>query len=153
MSLYSETFGQGPDLLLVHGWSMHSGVWGEFAQLLAWDFRVTAVDLPGHGYSPSIADTTLAGWAEAVLAAAPPRAHWLGWSLGAHIALQAAAVHPERVECLQTIGGTPCFVQRPDWPAAMARDVFEAFSREVERDGAAALSRFLGLQAQGGCAR
>lgn len=148
-SLYSETFGQGPDLLLLHGWGMHSGVWGEFAELLARDFRVTAVDLPGHGHSRAANDASLAGWTDAVLAVAPDHAHWLGWSLGAQVALQAAATRPERVKRLLMFSGNPSFVRRPGWPTAMAPEVFEEFSRQVEREGAAALSRFLGLQARG----
>jgi pimeloyl-[acyl-carrier protein] methyl ester esterase len=148
MTLYSETFGQGPDLLLLHGWAMHSGVWGEFADLLARDFRVTAVDLPGHGYSPGLAGE-FADWVQAVLAVAPPRARWLGWSLGACIALQAAAQSPERVRSLALLSGSPCFLQRPDWPAAMAPAVFELFSDLVASAGAGAVPRFLALQTQG----
>lgn len=148
-ALYSEVFGQGPNLLLVHGWGMHGGVWGEFAELLARDFRVTAVDLPGHGYSPMVANDSLTGWAEAVLAVAPARAHWLGCSLGAQIALHVAAMHPDRVQRLLMLSGNPCFVAEPDWPTAMATELFEDFNRLVESDGADALPRFLALQAQG----
>lgn len=151
MSLYSETFGQGPDLLLLHGWAMHSGVWGEFADLLARDFCVTAVDLPGHGYSPGLSSgpAEFADWVQAVLAVAPPRAHWLGWSLGASIALQAAVQSPERVLSVALLSGNPCFLQRPDWPAAMAPAVFELFCDLVASAGAGAVPRFLALQTQG----
>jgi pimeloyl-[acyl-carrier protein] methyl ester esterase len=51
MSLHVEVTGRGTPLLLIHGWGMHGGMWGGVAERLARDFRVIAVDLPGHGYS------------------------------------------------------------------------------------------------------
>lgn len=51
MSLHVETTGSGDPLLLVHGWGMHGGVWGDVAQKLAADFQVHCVDLPGYGHS------------------------------------------------------------------------------------------------------
>jgi pimeloyl-[acyl-carrier protein] methyl ester esterase len=51
MSLHVETLGSGAPLLLIHGWGMHGGMWGGVAERLAQDFRVLAVDLPGHGKS------------------------------------------------------------------------------------------------------
>ena len=49
MSLHVETFGSGAPLLLIHGWGMHGGMWGEVVEKLATDFCVQVVDLPGHG--------------------------------------------------------------------------------------------------------
>ncbi|TAN52049.1 MAG: pimeloyl-[acyl-carrier protein] methyl ester esterase [Methylococcaceae bacterium] len=144
--LYTETVGQGPDLLLVHGWGMHGGVWGKFVELLARRFRVRLVDLPGHGHSPMPSGQA---WVDAVLDAAPPIAHWLGWSLGAQIALHAAAVRPERVKSLSMLCGNPCFAERSDWPTAMAPALLEGFRASVESSGVGALPRFLALQAQG----
>jgi pimeloyl-[acyl-carrier protein] methyl ester esterase len=51
MSLHVEVTGSGEPLLLIHGWGMHGGMWGSAAERLAQDFRVIAVDLPGHGFS------------------------------------------------------------------------------------------------------
>ncbi len=36
---------------MVHGWGLHSGIWDDFVPLLEASFRVTCVDLPGHGRS------------------------------------------------------------------------------------------------------
>lgn len=147
--LFRQTSGQGPDLLLVHGWGMHSAVWGEFAEWLAQDFCVTTVDLPGHGHSPAWIGSDMADWSEALLDAAPPRAHWLGWSLGAQLALSAALLRPERIISLCLISANPCFVARPDWRCAMDAAQFAEFYRLVERDGATALTRFAALQSHG----
>jgi len=49
--MYIKTMGQGPDLVMLHGWSMHSAVWHELAEGLAQNFTLHLVDLPGHGQS------------------------------------------------------------------------------------------------------
>jgi len=53
MSLHLESQGSGAPLLLIHGWGMHGGMWGQVAAQLAQSFTVHSVDLPGHGYSHS----------------------------------------------------------------------------------------------------
>ena len=50
-ALHVEATGQGPPLVLLHGWAMHSEMWGPLLPRLARRFRVHAVDLPGHGLS------------------------------------------------------------------------------------------------------
>ncbi len=78
--LYSHTLGSGPDVVLLHGWGMHSGVWEDVVEGLLDHHRVTLLDLPGHGYSrASGSGHTLDDLAAAVLAIAPPRAAWVGW--------------------------------------------------------------------------
>jgi len=49
--MHVEVSGEGAPLLLIHGWGMHGGMWGEAAEKLARHFRVLTVDLPGHGKS------------------------------------------------------------------------------------------------------
>jgi pimeloyl-[acyl-carrier protein] methyl ester esterase len=46
MTLYTQTSGSGPDLVLVHGWGLNGGIWDTLAPLLEPGFRVTRVDLP-----------------------------------------------------------------------------------------------------------
>ncbi len=41
MALYTHTSGSGSDLVLVHGWSLHGGIWDRFVPLLEPHFRVT----------------------------------------------------------------------------------------------------------------
>ena len=138
-----------PPLVLLHGWGMNAGIWAGLREHLAPDWEIVALELPGHGEAPWEGETTLAAWAEAVLAAAPPRALWLGWSLGGLVALEAARRRPERVTGLLLVAGTPCFVQRPDWSAAMAPAVLEAFAADLVTDLEGTLARFLALQFHG----
>lgn len=149
MTLACEVYGQGRDVVMLHGWGMNSAVWSEFAQVLAFDYRVTLIDLPGHGRSPFDGQQTLAGWSKACLAAAPPRAVWLGWSLGSMVALQAAHMAPERIVGVMAVAGMPRFAQGEDWPYAMAPRTLDLFIQALEADHTKALERFLALQILG----
>ena len=89
--MHIETLGSGPDLVLIHGWALHGGVFAPLARRLAPHFRLHLVDLPGHGLSRD-PDETLDLRSVAVhVAAQTPPAIWLGWSLGGLLALRAAA--------------------------------------------------------------
>ena len=149
MSLYTETAGNGPDLILIHGWGLHSGIWNGFAPWLETSFRVTRVDLPGHGRSEWQGAASLDEWVNAVRAAVPSPAIWLGWSLGGLLAMRAALLAPGQVAALITIASSPCFVRRPGWQSAMLPSLLEAFSAELQQDYARTLNRFLSLQVRG----
>ena len=147
--IHRETMGSGPDVVLVHGWGMHSGVWRDFAALLAQRFRLTLLDLPGHGRSGMIGDFTLGGVGRALLQAAPERAHWLGWSLGAAIGLYLAARHPQRVISLVMLAGSARFVRGDDWPCGIEPELLSQFAADMMQDYQNTLLRFLGLQTWG----
>jgi pimeloyl-[acyl-carrier protein] methyl ester esterase len=148
--LYRHTVGAGPDVVLVHGWGMHSGVWEDVVEALLDHHQVTVLDLPGYGYSRMVgAGHTLSDLCAAVLAVAPPRAIWVGWSLGGLVAQQAALTAPERVSRLVLVSSTPCFVQRPDWPHGVAPPVLRRFAEELRQDYRAVLKRFIALEVHG----
>jgi len=148
--LQAHTAGTGTDLVLLHGWGMNAGVWQPLLEDLAARHRVTALELPGHGASPfDPSRSTLRDWAAACLDVAPPEAAWVGWSLGAQVALQAALDVPERVRALVAVAGTPRFVQDADWPHAMPDATFRQFAAALATDHAGTLDRFLGLQVRG----
>jgi pimeloyl-[acyl-carrier protein] methyl ester esterase len=78
-----KQMGQGPDLVLLHGWSMHSGVWQPLAELLAEKFTLHLVDLPGHGTSEWHSDALqINNILDELERNVPETAFWLGWSLG-----------------------------------------------------------------------
>lgn len=89
-----QQFGTGPDMLLVHGTGASTHSFGPLARELSERFRITAVDLPGHGFSEPLpnARMTLPGMADALagllrhLAVAPDVA--VGHSAGAAILLR-----------------------------------------------------------------
>ena len=150
MSLFSETLGNGPDIVLLHGWGLHGGVWEETAAHLAKTFRVTCIDLPGYGRSDAIPEAyTLQTLAEWIFSVAPQQAIWLGWSLGGMLAMQCAATHPERVTKLIVVASTPKFTRSADWSHGISSEVLEQFAQELEHDAKKAIRRFLALQLRG----
>ena len=49
--VYYEQHGQGPDILLLHGWMCSTELWKPIVDALAPKARVTVLDFPGHGKS------------------------------------------------------------------------------------------------------
>ena len=111
-----------PLLVFVHGAALDKTTWQLQARYFAHHgFSVLAVDLPGHGASRgpglgSIED--YADWtAELVVAAGFDRAHLVGHSMGALIALETAARHPGHAATLIMCGGAAAI---PVHPALLA---------------------------------
>lgn len=139
-----------PALVLLHGWGLHGGVWHGFLPLLRAHFTVTVIDLPGFGRSAATPWPDDPAHLDAMLlAVAPARALWLGWSLGGLLALGIAARHPGRVQALTMLAATPCFVQREGWTEAMPAPSFAQFRADVQAGAEPALQRFLALQCRG----
>ena len=148
--MHRSVMGQGPDLVLIHGWSMHSGVWHDLAEILAQHFTLHLVDLPGHGlsdwHSGDFELEAILSWMAAEL---PTQAYYLGWSLGGLISLAFVQHFPNRVEMLALLAATPCFVKQADWPHAKSSLVFSGFHEQLGQNQAATLQQFLLLQARG----
>lgn len=149
MSLHVETAGRGPNVVLLHGWGMNSGVWRELVVMLASRFRVHALDLPGHGASGACQMDSIEALAHHVAQAAPKCCAVCGWSLGGQVALAWASRAPLQVTRLALIATSPCFAQREDWPHAVEAKLLHDFSHALARDCDATLKRFLALQARG----
>ncbi len=141
--------GTGPDLVMIHGWGMHRGVWGHIADQLSTRWRLHIVDLPGHGASHEIPLSPNLSVLAATIAAQVPDAHWLGWSMGGLIALQAAIDYPVQVKSLVLVATNPSFVTRDHWPDGVDEQVFRDFARDLKKDSQATLNRFLLLETMG----
>lgn len=154
MSLYVETQGRGPDVVLLHGWGMNGAVWRHVVPQFAADYCLHLVDLPGHGQSGIVEPFTLENLAAQIDAAFPWPVHVIGWSLGGAVAVQWALMQPDKVRSLTLVASTPCFAQRDEWKCAMHPDTLAQFSSQLATDWRGTLKRFIGLQAMGdGAAR
>ncbi len=94
--------GEGPPIVLIHGFGADLNTWMFTQPALAESHQVTALDLPGHGGSTKDVGAgdlaALAGAVGAFLAALDlGPVHLVGHSLGGAIALQLALEAPERV--------------------------------------------------------
>ena len=118
-ALQVDIVGNGPPLVLLHGWAMHGGIFAPLVDALRDTRTLHIVDLPGHGHNRDCGvPLTLSNCADAVLDAVP-EAPWCGWSLGGLIALHAASRFPQRIPALAMLCATPKFVVADDWPQGM----------------------------------
>jgi 2-succinyl-6-hydroxy-2,4-cyclohexadiene-1-carboxylate synthase len=110
VALHVEVRGDGPPLVLLHGFTQTARLWGRFGDRLAADHTLVALDLPGHaGSDAERADLpgTAALVTEAVVATvgAGP-CDLLGYSLGARVALHVVTGAGLAVRRLVLIGAT-----------------------------------------------
>ncbi|WP_293005648.1 pimeloyl-ACP methyl ester esterase BioH [Nitrosomonas sp.] len=147
--LHIESMGHGPDLVLLHGWAMHSGIWSGVQDQLAQQFRLHLVDLPGHGLSPACEPGTLNHWVEMVAEILPERCILGGWSLGGQVAMELALRESQRVQKLVLISTTPCFAKSDDWELGMERKLLQLFLENLKLNYATTINRFLTLQMSG----
>lgn len=108
-----------PTVVLVHGAGMDSRIWtAQCDALAAAGRRVIAVDLPGHGGSdgPALGSPqAMADWLAEVLDVLEISSVAIaGHSMGALVALEAAARHPEHVHGLALLGAAPRMPVHPD---------------------------------------
>ena len=142
--------GEGPPLVLLHGWGSQSAVWDSVVRELERHFSLYLVDLPGHGTSADPGeDDPLEKVAQEVLPLVPPDATWVGWSLGGLLALSAAGAARGRIGRLVLVASTPRFVSGPDWPHGVPGATLERFAGDLERDLEGTLARFVALQTRG----
>jgi pimeloyl-[acyl-carrier protein] methyl ester esterase len=138
-----------PVLALVHGWGMNARVFDALAGLLADDFEVRALDLPGHGGRESLPQNTLSAWADDLAQQLPDGVTLLGWSLGSLVAMRAALDRPHKIARLILLASTPKFVASEDWDRGMAISDLQEFGAALLADPRATLLRFLSLQTRG----
>ena len=129
-------------LVLLPGWAMHSGVWGDFATQLSQYFTLTLIDhLPSQESIDAVGD----GIVE-LLDDEP--FYLLGWSLGGSVALNMAQRYPSRVKGVILLATNPCFVANEAWPG-MPLAMFRAFTQQVHLNALVTLEGFLMVQCQG----
>lgn len=107
-----------PAVILIHGAGMDSSAWFLQTRYLAYrGFRVFAIDLPGHGHSGGETIATVEGMTEwlgqFMEAAELESAHLVGHSMGTFIALELAALQPEKVASIVLMGTAPAMPVHP----------------------------------------
>lgn len=107
-------------LVLLHGFTQTSGCWGPVGDDLAGDHDVVRLDAPGHGANAAVRADLVEG--AALAAKAGGRAIYVGYSMGARLALHVALGHPDLVEGLVLVGGTPGIEDDVERAARRARD-------------------------------
>lgn len=114
VNLYYEVHGEGPVVLLTHGYSATSQMWRGQIELLSAGRKLVVWDMRGHGRSDYPEDpgdysesATVEDMAALLDAVGTERAVIGGLSLGGYMSLAFNRVHPERVEALLIIDTGP----------------------------------------------
>jgi 2-succinyl-6-hydroxy-2,4-cyclohexadiene-1-carboxylate synthase len=143
-----QAAGSGPALLLLHGFTGSGRSWeGGLAEAASDSgFRVIAPDLPGHGGTawraggagpdePSRAaiERVADDLAELLRVLGHDRAHVVGYSMGARVALRLAISHPAHVRSLVLEAPSAGIEDAAERAARRAAD--DALARALERDG------------------
>ena len=120
--------GQGPALLLIHGFGAQTYSFRAVTPLLSKDFRCIAVDLKGYGYSERTTKTDLSRTGQVRMLRklldelGVKSAVVLGHSMGGGIAQRFAATHPEMTRALIIAASVLGDEHAPTW--AMPRWLF-----------------------------
>jgi len=150
MNLFTQTLGNGPDVVLLHGWGMNADVWEGILPALTKRFRITLLDLPGHGRSlDSLTDYSLQNLATTIATFVPQNAMLVGWSLGGIIATQLTLNNPDNIRKLVLVASAPQFVCDDSWPDGTAADVLDSFADGLKQNYQQTIKRFIAIQAMG----
>lgn len=129
--------GKGDPVVLLHGWMSDTSMWGRLdTNPSAKEFQLIALDFRGHGKSdkPHDADKYGPEMAEDVVRLLDhlklPKAHLVGYSMGAMIAAKVVATHPDRVLSVVYGGQVPILTTKIKTDAAEV----EVFAKAVEED-------------------
>lgn len=145
--------GDGPPLVMLHGWSMSSAVFSEAIENFSTKFRVLAPDLRGHGKSSTGQGYALADFSADLLVwlerLGIERLNLVGWSLGGQISLVLAQRLGARVDRLILNATTPRFAAGGDWAGGLPVGQVRAMARNLKRDYRRTMEEFFHLQFAG----
>jgi 2-succinyl-6-hydroxy-2,4-cyclohexadiene-1-carboxylate synthase len=132
--------GNGPRIVLVHGFTQTLQSWHASADLLTGGFEVVRMDLPGHGGSGRV--RLPFEEAAAAVGAAGGQGVYVGYSMGGRLALRLALDSPHLVKALVLVSTSPGIDSPRERAGRRSED--EGLACELERRGTAAfLERWL----------
>lgn len=105
VKVHYEDHGDGPPLVLLHGFLFNSDMWAPQVEELRKQFRIITVDFRGHGRSsiatePFTLYELVSDVVAVLIECGVRRAVWIGLSMGGMVSMRAAIVSPETVEAL-----------------------------------------------------
>ncbi|CAN5821820.1 MAG: alpha/beta fold hydrolase [Ilumatobacteraceae bacterium] len=149
MSIFHEATGDGPAVLLTHGFAASSQMWAATVAPLASDHTAIVWDQLGHARSDSPEDpasyavaASLDAMTGILDAERVDDAVLVGHSLGGYLSLELALAHPQRVRGLVLVDTGPGYRSEPgrdQW-----NEMAEGFARTLDDDGLAGLARISG---------
>ncbi len=154
VAIHYEVHGQGPAILLSHGYSATCRMWDGQIAALQDRYRIIVWDMRGHGQSDYPADpaayseaATVEDMAAILRACAVQRAVIGGLSLGGYMSLAFHAAHPDMARALMI------FDTGPGFRNADAREAWNQRARQRADDLDARGFAALGTSAEGRMSR
>src|SRR3954469_19766171 len=145
VKIHYEVHGEGPVILLTHGYSATAQMWQGQIEALSKDHKLVVGDMRGHGLSDGPDDpalyseaATVADMAALLDAVGADKAIVGGLSLGGYMSLAFYRAHPDRVRALLIIDTGPGF-KKDDAREAWNQRA-HATGERFERDGLSGLS-------------
>jgi 2-succinyl-6-hydroxy-2,4-cyclohexadiene-1-carboxylate synthase len=132
-SLFAEQSGDRStnSQVLLHGFTQTSHSWDRYIDLLQLDQSIIRVDAPGHANSTTVsADLPTTA---TMVAQQSGLADYIGYSMGARLALHIALLHPTSVRRLVLVSGSPG-LRSPDERSARVQSD-EKIAREIAEIG------------------
>ncbi len=140
LAYHVETVGNGPPLVLLHGFTGSRTSWQQLTGSLGHHYASLIPDHIGHGLSGApraleryqmrrVVDDLV----EVIRACGHERAVWLGYSMGGRAALQVALHRPEAVSALILEGASPGLADPTERRERIAAD--EALADRIEAEG------------------
>lgn len=118
--IYYEEYGQGEPVILLHGHTLDRRMWKGQVELLRDSFRVIVPDLRGYGLSSDPLPAQQFTYTDDVIALMDSlsigKAHVVGLSMGAYVAGELLAMHPDRVLSCMMVAGEICGRPGPSTP-------------------------------------
>ncbi|MCA9404968.1 MAG: alpha/beta hydrolase [Candidatus Omnitrophica bacterium] len=127
--------GEGECLLFIHGWGVDGRIWRQQTKHFADNFKVIAIDLPGHGKS---------GWHSVTLSDMSKDIYFIlnelnikrvvliGSSLGGLLALKYYEMFPQGVKDMIMVGSMPKFSKSEDYPYGLDIERMRKLEHQVE---------------------
>lgn len=111
MRLNFRAIGDGPPLIILHGFLGSLDNWRTVSDRMSSRFKIISVDLRNHGHSPHHPAMSYPAMAEDIYEFCNHQniasAHLLGHSMGGKVAMQFATTHPQRIEKLIVVDIAP----------------------------------------------
>lgn len=139
-----ELNGNGPVVMLLHGFTGSSKTWAPFIKKWEKNFRVLTVDLPGHGKTETKTGRSMEKCCDDLKQLCDhldiKTIHLVGYSMGGRTALSFAMIYPEMVSSLLLESASPGLDTEQDQHARIQRD--EQLAKKIEAEGVDAFVNF-----------
>lgn len=135
-SYYVQVEGDGPPVVLLHGFTSSGKTWEPLVEELKDTYTVISIDLPGHGKTVT-PDRTMreccTDLAFLLQSLRYTRVHMIGYSMGGRVALSFAYYYPELVNSLLLESASPGLRTERERFERKSKD--EKLARTIEEDG------------------